>query len=133
MYQYSLGWFEGLFTAAIDNTEKVDEIPERLAILRAYFTYSLYSNICRSLFEKVCLYLSSLSIVYLNKTTAERRFLNSQDKLVFSLLLTITIAVAEGRLEQSDVIFLLGGAQPRHILPNPVSFLSPQNWAEFNG
>ncbi|CAH0689857.1 unnamed protein product [Chilo suppressalis] len=107
MYQYSLGWFEGLFTAAIDNTEKVDEIPERLTILRTYFTYSLYANICRSLFEK--------------------------DKLVFSLLLTITIMVAEGHLDQNDVLFLMGGAQPRHVLPNPVTFLSPQNWAELNG
>ncbi|XP_068620866.1 dynein axonemal heavy chain 7 [Battus philenor] len=107
MYQYSLGWFEGLFTAAIDNTEKVDDIIERLQILRTYFTYSLYANICRSLFEK--------------------------DKTVFSLLLTITILVAEGRLLQSNVLFLLGGAQPRNVPPNPVHFISPQAWAEFNG
>ncbi|XP_052747260.1 dynein axonemal heavy chain 7 [Bicyclus anynana] len=107
MYQYSLGWFEGLFTGSIDNTEKVEEIVERLAILRAHFTYSLYANICRSLFEK--------------------------DKLVFSLLLTITIMVAEDRLEQSDVMFLLSGAQPRHVIPNPVTFLSSQAWSEFNG
>ncbi|XP_037866676.1 dynein axonemal heavy chain 7 isoform X1 [Bombyx mori] len=107
MYQYSLGWFEGLFTGAIDNTEKVDDIPERLGILRAYFTYSLYANICRSLFEK--------------------------DKLVFSLLLTITIMVAEGRLDQNSVLFLMGGAQPRNVPPKPVAFLSPQNWTEFNG
>ncbi|XP_045510942.1 dynein axonemal heavy chain 7 [Colias croceus] len=106
MYQYSLGWFEGLFTSSIDNTEKVEEIPERLAILRAHFTYSLYANICRSLFEK--------------------------DKIVFSLLLTITIMVAEGRLERSNVMFLLSGAQPRHVRPNPVSFLSPQAWGDFN-
>ncbi|XP_063529439.1 dynein axonemal heavy chain 7-like [Cydia strobilella] len=107
MYQYSLGWFEALFTAAINNTEKVDDIPQRLEILRAYFTYSLYANICRSLFEK--------------------------DKLVFSLLLTITIMVAEGELEQSHVLFLLAGAQPRNVPPNPVQFLGPQAWAEFIG
>ncbi|XP_026726846.1 dynein heavy chain 7, axonemal [Trichoplusia ni] len=107
MYQYSLGWFEGLFTAAIDNTEKVEEIPERLKILRKYFTYSLYSNICRSLFEK--------------------------DKMVFSLLLAITIMMAEGEMDRHDMLFLLGGAQPRHVVPNPVHFLSPQAWADFNG
>ncbi|PZC81208.1 hypothetical protein B5X24_HaOG213309 [Helicoverpa armigera] len=106
MYQYSLGWFEGLFVAAIDNTEKVEEISERLAILRKYFTYSLYANICRSLFEK--------------------------DKMVFSLLLVITIMIAENQVTRNNVMFLVGGAQPRHVVHNPVQFLSPQAWAEFN-
>ncbi|KOB68985.1 Dynein heavy chain 7, axonemal [Operophtera brumata] len=60
-------------------------------------------------------------------------FLIGKDKMVFSLLLTITIMVAEGRLEQSYVLFLFGGAQARNVQPNPVQFLSSQAWSEFNG
>lgn len=55
MYQYSLVWFVNLFKMAIDNTEKCDDVPKRIEELSEYFTYSLYVNICRSLFEKVLL------------------------------------------------------------------------------
>lgn len=53
MYQYSLSWFVGHLTAAIDNTDKVDDVQQRIKDLKKFFTYFIYTKLCRSLQEKV--------------------------------------------------------------------------------
>ncbi|TPX58491.1 hypothetical protein PhCBS80983_g03079 [Powellomyces hirtus] len=106
MYQYSLNWFMNLFVSAIQHSEKNDDIDQRIVNINEYFTYSLFTNVCRSLFER--------------------------HKLLFSFLLIMRILMNDDKIDADEWKFLLtGGTGSDKKAQNPApDWLSSNSWAQ---
>ncbi|XP_067855101.1 dynein axonemal heavy chain 1 [Heptranchias perlo] len=105
MYQYSLEWFLSIFMSGIANSERADTVEKRIQLINDYFTYSLYLNVCRSLFEK--------------------------HKLMFAFLVCVRIMMDEGRIDMDEWHYLLSGGTIQTFIPIPESdWLSDRAWKD---
>ncbi|XP_050527307.1 dynein axonemal heavy chain 1-like [Daktulosphaira vitifoliae] len=106
MYQYSLDWFIGIFISSIQDTDKVENIDTRVNIINDHFTFNLFRNVCRSLFER--------------------------NKMQFAILICIRIMIGDGTINFNEWTFFLSGGSPINVdKPNPYSsWLSDRAWKE---
>ncbi|XP_061720397.1 dynein axonemal heavy chain 12-like [Cydia pomonella] len=105
MYQYSLTWFISLYIISIENANKSKDLDKRLKFLKDTFTYNLYSNVCRSLFDK--------------------------DKLMFSFIMCSKMMLAAEEMQYDELIFLItGGIAVENLLVKPKDWIPDKAWDE---
>lgn len=106
MYQYSLTYFVSLFLRSIDMSEKDKDVAIRLDHLREHFTFFLFVNVCRSLFDV--------------------------HKLLFAFHLSTRLSLSRNEITQAQLTFLLtGGIAMENPHDNPAKeVLSEKAWGE---
>jgi len=87
------------------NSEQTEDVIRRIEILNDYFTYALYQNVCRSLFET--------------------------DKLLFSFLLCTKILFGNNEIDMKEWRFFLAGPSGQiDDKPNPTQWLDDLEWQQ---
>ncbi|XP_009915551.2 dynein axonemal heavy chain 1 [Haliaeetus albicilla] len=105
MYQYSLEWFLNIFLMGISNSERADTLKDRIMNINNYITFSLYSNVCRSLFEK--------------------------HKLMFAFLVCVRILMNDGQIDMDEWRYLLSGGTIKEKRENPApAWLYERAWGD---
>ncbi|KAL4712586.1 hypothetical protein ACJJTC_007181 [Scirpophaga incertulas] len=105
MYQYSLTWFINLYIMSIENANKSKDLDKRIKFLKDTFTYNLYSNVCRSLFDK--------------------------DKLMFSFIMVSKMMLSTGEMNHDEYIFLItGGIAVENPYKKSLDWLPDKSWDE---
>uniref|UniRef100_A0A8C0ZKX5 Dynein axonemal heavy chain 1 n=1 Tax=Cyanistes caeruleus TaxID=156563 RepID=A0A8C0ZKX5_CYACU len=105
MYQYSLEWFLNIFLLGIRNSEKSEVLTERVENINNYITFSLYCNVCRSLFEK--------------------------HKLMFAFLVSAVIHDQMVSGSQDEWRYLLSGGAIKEMKDNPApAWLNERAWGD---
>lgn len=131
MYQYSLTWFINLYINSIDTANKSKILERRLAFLRETFTYNLYQNVCRSLFEKDKV---NFHTIFSYDIIELKIFLmcHLPDQILYSFVLYTTILISENTITREEITFFLSGGVALAAIPdNPASnWLPSKSWGE---
>ncbi|XP_043489610.1 dynein axonemal heavy chain 6 [Polistes fuscatus] len=107
MYQFSLKYFNQIFNAVIESSEKTTTLQERLIILNKNTTIAIYTNVARGLFEK--------------------------HKLIFSLMVNIAIHLDAEVINYSQWNFILrGGSQIKVNIKPDCPTLTDIMWNNIN-
>ena len=84
----------------------LDTLKERIHNINEHFTFNLYTNVCRSLFEK--------------------------HKLLFAFLLTVRILMNKNKISEEEYRFFLAGGtiRPKQIVNPAPEWISERSWGE---